>query len=168
MKKIKKWNKKADLSTVFLVFMTLVVVSAALFTFVNDSGKKEEKVLSARFVEGVYIQENKINFYISETADKTLTELYSDAEDINAEEFKQRFVDKFQIYDFEETELREVENRIDNWKFQVSIEGGVLNFELKDFKIIELIENKEEELVAGVTYKTSINQKFDLTKYKEQ
>ena len=71
-------SKKADISIVLLVFMTLALVGVALFSFMMG-GKIDKKISDAKFLETTYAVEGKIDFYLAGALEQAIVKAYKDA-----------------------------------------------------------------------------------------
>lgn len=70
-------RKRADVSIVLLVLMTLALMGATLLIFLL-SGKIDKKIADAKFLETAYAVENKIDFYLADTLDLAIVKAYKD------------------------------------------------------------------------------------------
>lgn len=63
-------NKKADISVLLLVLMTLILVVSALFIFNLNSKKVEAKIIEYNSLNDIYSREKEINFYINDIMER--------------------------------------------------------------------------------------------------
>ena len=59
-------NKRADISVLLIVFLTLTLTIAALFAFLTANVNIREVIGTSNAVQEVYFKESLINFYIQE------------------------------------------------------------------------------------------------------
>lgn len=82
----KKMNKRADIAVLLLVLMTLVLAVSVLTMFYRNTQNSGLQIEDSRFLDVVYSDEIKINFYINEIMDKAVVDLHGD---------KQKFIENF-------------------------------------------------------------------------
>lgn len=70
-------SKKADISIVLLVLMTLALMGATLLIFLL-SGKIDKKISDAKFLEATYAIENKIDFYLADAIEMAVAKAYKE------------------------------------------------------------------------------------------
>lgn len=122
-------NKKGNVPVVILVLLVFVIVSAALFSFVNSAGKLELKISDTRIVEKVYLEENLAEFYMKQAGNSVVkTGISSSA---FREDFKKEFLD----YEFEEGYLLDLKRLIQEDKFSVSQEKEVFMIRLSELRL---------------------------------
>ena len=63
-------NKKADISVLLLVLMTLILVISALFIFNLNSKKTTAKIIEYNSLNDIYSREKEINFYINDIMER--------------------------------------------------------------------------------------------------
>lgn len=83
-------NKKANISIVLFVFMTLVLAGATLFIFNINKGKIETRIQDYGFLNSVYLKENQMDFYINNILDDVIKNF-----DVN--EGGEKFIENFKI-----------------------------------------------------------------------
>lgn len=151
-----------SLSIVLLVFMALMLIAVALFTFVTGLKGRVEKISDARFMENLYEQENRMEYYLGEIAERAAFKSYGknaavyfgaglkDINKIDEKAFEKSFFDGFKENFKEEIEssrIPELENFKTNFEgnFAISFDEGKIRAELKNFKTeaVEVVsENK--------------------------
>lgn len=72
-------NRRADASIVVLVLLSVVLLGAALFIFNTNNTKIVSEIKDVRSLNGIYLNEERIDFYINEAIDMTIKNGYSDA-----------------------------------------------------------------------------------------
>jgi len=65
-------NKKASIATIVLVFMTVALAGVSLFIFITNTNKVGGNIVDSRILDGVYVKENAVNFYINEIMAKAI------------------------------------------------------------------------------------------------
>lgn len=70
-------SKRADVSIVLLVLMTLALMGATLLIFLL-SGKIDKKISDAKFLEATYAVENKVEFYLADSFELAIASAYKD------------------------------------------------------------------------------------------
>ena len=143
-------NKKADLATTFLVFMTLIVAGATIFLFLTSSRNIEAKIVDARFMDDLYLKEEQLDFYISEIIEKAFEKTKGN---INQENFVNNFKIELGKYkkngEYITEELGEIEKQAD--KINYDGENEIITAEFKF-----LLTAKKEPFTAVYIY----NKKF--------
>lgn len=71
-------NKRADISIVLLVILTLVLTISSLFIFVNSSSAVEAEIYNVKFIDQFYLRQNLAEFYVSESMKKALVQTYNE------------------------------------------------------------------------------------------
>jgi len=179
-------NKKGDLATTLLVFMTLVLVGAALLSFIYSKGI-EATIADSRFIDNLYIKEDQIKFYLTEAGVNSLAKSYDDivkgdflvsspkkenevlvfdnfnenfANDNLKEKFSANLKREIAKYKFNDKTLLEFQKEISAGKFNVDLKDDVFFIEFRDFSIKggSVIGEKERIWVWG----------FIPTTYKEE
>jgi len=100
-------NKKASIDVLLLVFMTVVLSSFALYTFISNSNQVGGQIKDVKFLDNLYVNEGKIEFYINSVMDETLVEISNVNEGDFIRGFNKNFEkyldqDVFLLFDFEE------------------------------------------------------------------
>ena len=137
-------NKKGDIPVVLLVFLVLLVVGIALFSFIVNSGKVEAKILDVDILEGVYVKENLIRFYVKEAGEKVLLEISS------VNEFEIKFKEEFGKY---ETGFEDI---------KVEFEGGIISVGVGGVRFEQAKKDKEGKKRIDVIYEPEILVSFDV------
>jgi len=68
-------NKGGNVAVVLLVLMTVVLVGASLFIFNVNSNKIGTEIADGRFLNEIYFDENKMDFYINEIMEEVVEDL---------------------------------------------------------------------------------------------
>jgi hypothetical protein len=71
-------DKKADISILLLVLMTLVLAVSVLAMFYSNTSNSGAQIKDSRFLDLVYSNEMKTNFYINEIMDKSIVDIKGD------------------------------------------------------------------------------------------
>ena len=116
-------NKKADLATTLLVFMAIALVGAASIVFLTSSGEIKRNVVDARFIDDIYLKEEKLDFYLQDIFDKTV-------ENFNIEEGEDKLISNFK----EELEKYKVENKFIIPEFS-QVEEQINNLKIEENKV---------------------------------
>lgn len=82
-------NKKGETSITLLVLMTVLLVGATLFLFVVDSANIKEEISDGRFLDEIYVKEEKLDFYVNEIMESSIEKSK------NSLNFKEDFVGNF-------------------------------------------------------------------------
>jgi len=69
-------SRRADISIVLLVILTLVLVISSLFIFVNSSSAVEAEIYDVKFIDQFYLRQNLAEFYVSESVKKAFIKTY--------------------------------------------------------------------------------------------
>jgi len=168
-------NKRADIAITLLVFLTLLVVGATLFIFMNNSGKIEKELINPRVVEKVYVEENKVKFYVKQAGERSLVKTYKE------------FVKGEGVYDYlqsrqtttEGVKFENLNSKLDERfleRFKVNFDKEIKNYDFSedisftlsgkgnDFEVfvgnLEFIESGSLEII----YKPKVNLNFNLQK----
>ncbi len=180
---VKMLYKRADTSIVLLVLLTFLAAGIALFSFAT-SGSVAKEIIDPRVVEGVYVQENNVDFYLNEIGEKALVKTYNDfvkegdyvsvpvkfnsgypyfdslRADLNnvfIEKFKENFKSEIKNYEFEEDYLKKLETS----GFEVV---GSYQTLVAVFKNLEMEQSFGEENILNVYYKPEIKIELSFSK----
>lgn len=153
-----KNRRGMSISIVLLVLATLVLTSFALFTFYLREKSIQEEIYTTRFLEEVYVKEEKINFYVQNIFDNSVRDFNRD-EDVSKliNNFKQE-LGKYKINNkFVIAELEQVEGQINEEHIKVKNNKVTAGFQIT-IKSNVTDEKKEKEIFSAVyTY----NKKFE-------
>jgi hypothetical protein len=171
-------NKKGNVAVTFLVFMSVAVAGAALFIFINSSRGAEERILDGRFIDNIYINESKVNFYIDNIIDaavlKTLSEIVKEGSTLDSasadfqsnfkSKFKPIFLEELRKYKDEEgkyyaSELSQVEDQASRDDFNAKVENGKV---ILGFKIMIVIKEGDGKFSAFYVYTKTFEKSIDL------
>ncbi len=179
-------NKKGDMTVLLFVVLVLVMSSAALFSFVINSGKVEAKISDARFIENLYSDKDLAEFYLTGASESAIVKVYEEVvesdsyvgnanynsehqvrfEFINPElnnEFRNDFIDEFKTefsrYDFEEDYLKNLKEIIAEGNFEVVFDGEVLTMLITTWKIDDAMND-----INVTLYSPRVYLKFDMGK----
>lgn len=176
-------NKRGDVSVVLLVLLVLVVTGASVFSFITNSGKVSSKISGAGVVEGVYLEENLIEFYLNEAGKRAVVVSYNEL--INSEEyvenpvvnfrnevrfgnlhpnlnenlktkFSKNLKTEFLAYEFKEDYLINLKQSILDEEFSVALSKGVFRLSVSGQELDNVLENN------SITYFPEISLDFNL------
>jgi hypothetical protein len=142
-------NKKANITILILVLMTLVLAGATLLVFNINQGKIETKIENYAFLNSVYLKENQMDFYINNILDDVI-------KNFEVNEGKDKFVEKFKIEleKYKQTdgsysikELEEVNKQVDDIIFDDINKRIILNLDIK------LDEEPNQNMKIAYAYK---------------
>ncbi len=172
-------NKRGDIAVTLLVFLILVTVLIALFTFVTNPMKVKEKISSLGVIQIISSQESLAEFYVKQSGESaailTYKEFASDGiyvaepvkmnldreiefsslnENLN-EKFRLKFIENFQKefekYDFKEEYLKNLKEIIKINNFYTVFDGNKIILDVNN------LEFKESLKDVGVLYAPKIN-----------
>jgi len=69
-------NRKADASIVVLVLLSVLLLGAALYIFNTNNNRIVSEIKDVRSLNGIYLKESQLNFYINEAIDLTVSNGY--------------------------------------------------------------------------------------------
>lgn len=142
-------NKSGAMEIVLLVLLVVLVTSASLFIFITSDRKAEAKIYDARFIEGFYQKQELAEFYIKQVGEDVI-------EKNGASNFKENFKTEFGKYNFEEDYLKELKKLISEDKFNVLVDGEILEIVINEWEVKDSFEKIQ------VTYTPEISVGFDL------
>jgi len=173
-------NKKASFHVLLFVIFTIVVCSIAVFTFLTNSERVEDKISKVESLNKVYFKEELTKFYLKQAGENAFVKTYNDIAskgdygieynlnkevklgDLNklwkedfAESFSENFKAEFLTYKFDENYLLNVQEAVKRNDFVIKDDFSIL-FENLNFK--ESVEG------VSVLYSPKINLKFDFEK----
>lgn len=151
-------NKRARLSTVFLVLLTLVGSTIAIFLFATSNAEAYGKIYTSNPFNGVYSKEDLSRFYIEQAGENAIDETRKSTEDMDFFKirFKENFQQEFVDYSFREEYLINLKNQIKEGNFEVYVQGDVL------FLKIRGLELKDSLGEISFNYKPEIELEFEL------
>lgn len=125
-------NKKGDFAVTLLVFMTVALVLGTSFIFATDLNKIEEKIADAGFLNKIYLDKEKIDFYIQESMEK------AGGISQNKEDFIFNFKKEIKNYQSELVNFNEIFSQAENceiedkkaimkFKFQMSYDEDIFS-----------------------------------------
>jgi len=134
--KIKKLNKKADLSVLLLVFMAVFLSGFALYMFNVNSNTVKTEIKDSRYLDDVYVLENNLDFYINEIMDKAVIDFRYDS---GKGKFVERFNEELQKYNsngvFVLAELNQVNLQVTSDNVEINPNSVSINFNFKLEKV---------------------------------
>jgi len=142
-------SSKGAMEIVLLVLLVVLVVSVALFTFGVNPPYLKANVYDARFVENVYQKQDLAEFYIRQVGEDVLDKSGESG-------FKENFKTEFSKYDFAANSLKELQKIISEDRFNVFVNGNVLEVVINNWEIEDSFEK------IKVSYYPKISVKFDL------
>ncbi len=157
-------NKRGAMEIVLLVFLVLLVVSVALFSFIVNPSYAKVNVYDARFIENVYQKQELAEFYIRQVGEKAIVRKIG-------EDFGGKFKEEFSKYDFTEDYLIELKEIISEDKFMISTGAETLKIVIDNWKIEESApkgvpydsqDGTSEGKKIQITYTPEISVKFNL------
>jgi Tfp pilus assembly protein PilE len=183
-------NKKADISIVLLVIIAVILALAALTSFIYSTKKTDVKIVDARVIEALYLEEEQARFYLQDAGKLVLQKEYDklpqDRKN-NKQELADNFKNSFQnkiserTFDFDAlTELKLAAGRV-NFDCSVSADGNYLVLTVSDYSIkkdvvertssskdifsylLVTFSKDEIEKNMGISYKTNLVVRFDLS-----
>ncbi|MBU2562617.1 MAG: hypothetical protein KKF68_03080, partial [Nanoarchaeota archaeon] len=144
---LKLKNKKGEISIIVLVVLTLMIVSATLFTFIQNSEGAQTKIYNAEFVQGFYLKQEYAEFYLKQAGENAIAKAYMEVvnsekylkspvkydpnknvwfnslnenlEKLFIEQFKENFREEIGNYDFKEEYLKDLKNQISEENFKI-------------------------------------------------
>ena len=134
-----KMNKKADVSIVLLVFLTLFLCGAALFVFATSNERLENVFINPQVLDKLYFDEEQTIFSVQEAGHRALIKTYYDF--IKENKYVKNPITK-NIDGFDYVEFNGVWPDIDN-RFKLEFEKNFFS-ELEKYNLEELGLKKEE------------------------
>lgn len=128
-------DKSGDIAITMLVFMTLVMAGASLFIFYIHDGLVVSQIQDSRFLDELYLKDNKLDFYLNDIMDKSVIKINNREDPIP--EFTNNFkieLSKYKIQgNFILDELSQVESQVtpENIHFDGKVISITLNLNLK-------------------------------------
>ena len=152
--KMKKMNKKADISILLLVVMALVLTGAALFSFNVNLKNFSAEIINIRYLDSVYIRESEITLYIDLFIDNSIEK------GITREKFIDNFKKELANYKDETgkyfiEEFEDIEKEVDK-EGVVKIENNKLILDLKGILIIKKFEGLSITYVYDKTFEKDL------------
>ncbi len=123
-------EKKADISILLLVLMTVILVVTVTFIFYKNTQNSGLQIKDSKFLDEIYMEENQVNFYIDEIMDRSVAGINGDRS-----QFIQNFRNELPKYiengEFLAPELKQLGAQLDG--DNVRIDNGIVyaNFSIK-------------------------------------
>ena len=150
-------NKRANIPITLLVLMTLVLTVSALYSFNTHVNKVSTEVKDSRFLDYIYAQENKINFYIDDMMEKAVVKtvvIDSDTKSFFIDNFKKELLK----YKKNETLVPEELNQIEQ---QINLEN--VNIKDKEISInisIKIEKKFQDKFIISYLYTKKFSKGF--------
>ena len=145
-----KNRKGASLAILVMVLLALTLSMATLFIFVTSDSPKE-KIMDARFIENVYVEEEEVKFLMGKLIEETAGEMNSWDE----RRFRNKMAAKAKEIKPGKVYLGKVKDRLESKNYGVMYEKGYINISMEDFRILEDMVDKK--INAFVVYKTNLS-----------
>ncbi len=139
-------NKKADASILLLVLLVLILVGASLLIFITRENVAMDTVKPIEVMSYCYAKQEALVFFLKSLAENTQTSGMNEEQFLT--EFKKNYL---QLAEQENTFisrsnilepaylylLKDEIAGADNSKYEISIQGNLLKFKLRDFSLRE-------------------------------
>ena len=141
-------NKKADISVLLLVLMTLILVISALFIFNLNSKKTTAKIIEYNSLNDIYSREKEINFYINDIMERVGSRIDKN-KNIKAE-FIKNFKKELERYKNEDVfyikELEQLDSQLISNNVEYADKTIKINFNIH-------LEKRFENIIIIYSYK---------------
>ena len=168
-KKGRESKGSVSISIVFLVLMALLLCAIVLAGFIVNNGKIKAYVGDSRFLENVYVQENKEKYEMRGGLEGKVIESYNEIGEINVNGFSQSWFDNLISGKISEKmdkgEKVDVENEVVLFSKEIEPIQGSLAVKSKEKKWVWgliPVENENVEAQIGAFYKPRIRIYVDL------
>jgi len=152
-------NKRGSIWIIVIVFLSLFVTGAALFSFIHNTNQVSVIFSSPEFLDNVYAKKNVIDFYIynaGENSIKKTYNLYGYDENFNSNVSK-FFKEEFESYSFSEDYMIKFKDEVSKNNYHIISDKDLIVIEFNSFKI----EDASERM--SVSYSPKISVSFNLT-----
>jgi len=130
---IKSKKGATSISILLLVIMTLILVGAALISFVIYGKQQNKQIFDAKNIENIYVNERQINFFLKTVMEYSIKESYIN-NNFDLEQFKKVFFWKMENIPVKNEDLKNFADIINSNKDR-------LLFEYKDGKTSITLKN---------------------------
>ena len=141
-------NKKADISVLLLVLMTLILVISALFIFNLNSKKTTAKIIEYNSLNDIYSREKEINFYINDIMERVGSRI--DKNKNIKDEFIKNFKKELERYKNEDVfyikELEQLDSQLISNNVEYADKTIKINFNIH-------LEKRFENIIIIYSYK---------------
>jgi hypothetical protein len=151
-------NKRGDIAIVLLVFMVLLVCSAALFMFVISNSSYGKKIANIGLVNELYSEKISLEYSMTVTA----REIIQKNPEVSKEEFLRLFKKEYSISSYKQDLSEEIFSQIENNDYEIKIENNQLDFKLKDLIFTKRFETFSSQDITSAKYKTEISFKIPI------
>lgn len=150
------FGKKADVAITLLVLMTLALTLATLYMFNTHVNKVSSTIQDSRFLDKIYYNEEKINFYTNEIVEKAIASMKGKTK----EEFIDNFKKELEKYKKNETYIVDGLSQLDE-------QLNVNNVEISDKEVsisfnIKIDEKYKEKFIVSYAYNKKFTRNFNI------